>query len=523
MKKLTLLFAMILLIALSTLFIGCKQESTTSSDKEECEEHDFSDWSITPATCTEAGKKKRTCNTCGKRESKKIDALGHTEQNDEEILPTCAQSGLTAGKHCSACGLVIVKQETIPPLEHNYDTEKITWTWNGTATATATLICINDNTHTTQFAANVTKNTENAPTCTKDGNIQYIATITYNGQTYDSQRNESILSLGHDTIKHNKRNPSCTSAGWYSYEECTRCNYSTYTEIPKLGHDIITHNAKAPTCTDSGWDTYQTCSRCDYSTYIEKSKLGHRYTNDICIRCSIPRVSEGLSFVSNGDGTCYVSDIGTCKDKNIIIPAISPSGEDVIGIGARAFYGDDITSIIIPEGVTYIEDAAFYMSDLTSITIPSTITEIRGANVFSYCSNLMEVNISDLSAWCKIKFSDDSCNPLYNFGYLYLNGELLTELIIPDNTPVNAYAFYRCSGITKVVFPDGIKIVGRYAFYYCRDLQSLTVPHSITSFGGYTFKGCKSLTDIYYYGTEAEWNKFAYTASVPSSATIHYL
>ncbi|MBQ9112204.1 MAG: leucine-rich repeat domain-containing protein [Clostridia bacterium] len=523
MKKLSLTIMTILLVVLSILFIACKQEATSPSDDAVCEEHDYGDWTVNAPTCTASGTKIRVCNDCEDEEIRTIEPIGHTEVEDKEVSPTCTQSGLTLGKHCSACGLIIVEQESIDQIGHDYDGENIVWDWSGYTAAKATLTCKNDGTHTTQVTASISEKTVTSATCTKSGKILYTATIIHDGQAYSNQKELSIPSLGHDTTKYNKKDPSCTTVGWYSYEACTRCEYSTYTEIPNLGHDTRTHSAQEPTCTDNGWDSYETCSRCGYSSYVEKPKLGHRYANDVCIRCGKQRISEGLVYVSNGDGTCYVSDIGTCKDKNIIIPAISPSGEDVVGIGAKAFDWEDITSIIIPEGVTYIGASAFYYSDLVSITIPSTITEIRGGNVFSGCSNLMEVNISDLAAWCEIKFATHSCNPLSNMGYLYLNGELITELIIPNNTSVSAYAFYGCSGITSVVFSDSIRIVGQYAFCNCRDLRTVTIPHSITSFGGYTFKSCRSLTDIYYHGTEAEWNKFAYTASVPSSATIHYL
>ena len=43
--------------------------------------------------------------------------------------------------------------------------------------------------------------------------------------------------------------------------------------------------------------------------------------------------SEGLEFTSNGDGTCYVSGLGTCAETNINIPPVSPDGNKVTGIG----------------------------------------------------------------------------------------------------------------------------------------------------------------------------------------------
>ena len=47
--------------------------------------------------------------------------------------------------------------------------------------------------------------------------------------------------------------------------------------------------------------------------------------------------SVGLSFQSNGDGTCYVSGIGSCTDTDVIIPTKSSAGDTVTSIGSRAF------------------------------------------------------------------------------------------------------------------------------------------------------------------------------------------
>ena len=73
--------------------------------------------------------------------------------------------------------------------------------------------------------------------------------------------------------------PTCTETGWDAYEGCTRpgCNYTTYHVRPALKHNLVRHAAKAPTCTEIGWDAYDTCSRCDYTTYAELPALNHDY------------------------------------------------------------------------------------------------------------------------------------------------------------------------------------------------------------------------------------------------------
>ena len=81
----------------------------------------------------------------------------------------------------------------------------------------------------------------------------------------------------HDLVHHDAKAPTCTEKGWSAYETCSRCDHTTYAELPALNHDLVQHAAKAPTCTEKGWKAYETCSRCDYTTYAELPALNHDY------------------------------------------------------------------------------------------------------------------------------------------------------------------------------------------------------------------------------------------------------
>lgn len=81
----------------------------------------------------------------------------------------------------------------------------------------------------------------------------------------------------HDLVQHAAKAPTCTEKGWDAYDTCSRCDYTTYTELTALNHDLVNHDAKAPTCTEIGWDAYKTCSRCDHTTYAEQPALNHDY------------------------------------------------------------------------------------------------------------------------------------------------------------------------------------------------------------------------------------------------------
>lgn len=81
--------------------------------------------------------------------------------------------------------------------------------------------------------------------------------------------------LGHDITKYDAQKPNCTDIGWEAYEECSRCDYTTYVEIGAEGHNLTSHEARAVSCTDIGWNAYETCSKCTYSTYVEIDAKGH--------------------------------------------------------------------------------------------------------------------------------------------------------------------------------------------------------------------------------------------------------
>ena len=179
--------------------------------------------------------------------------------------------------------------------------------------------------------------------------------------------------------------------------------------------------------------------------------------------------------------------------------------DSVTSIGQYAFYKcTSLTSVTIPDSVTSIgEDAFSGCTSLESITIPDSVTSI-GEDAFYNCTSLTEVHISDIAAWCAIEFGDVYANPLYYAENLYLNGNLVTELVIPNGvTSIGDYAFYNCTSLTSVTIGDSVTSIGDYAFYNCASLTSITIGGSVTSVGEDAFYDCTSLTEVHISDIEA--------------------
>ena len=271
------------------------------------------------ATCASPAVYYKVCSDCGYQtpstfESGDIDPNNHDLQRHEEVkAPTCTEKGWSAYYTCSRCDYTAY-QET-DALDHDWND----WTSNGNKTHTRT--CKRDPSHTeTEACSGVScgdtgacsvcggayteehKYDESSWSCDDAGhwrNCVYchekgeiashsfemheqtaatcVSKAVYARVCSDCDYQGGTFIFGninpdnHDLIPHAGKAATCTESGWEAYDTCSRCNYSTYVELPidPDNHNLVYHEAKAPTCTEIGWDAYDTCSRCDYSTYVE--------------------------------------------------------------------------------------------------------------------------------------------------------------------------------------------------------------------------------------------------------------
>lgn len=230
---------------------------------------------------------------------------------------------------------------------------------------------------------------------------------------------------------------------------------------------------------------------------------------------SVFRQCEGLTSVTLADGLTEIppSMFDLCENiTSISIPS------SVKKIGPEAFQRTSLVNVSIPYGVTEIGFAAFHgCYQLVSIEIPDSVTTI-GANIFDNCNRLTRISLPDgiteipsqAFYWCKA----------------------LENVKLPSGlTKIGEQAFSSCDSLSSITLPASVRELGRSAFAYCKQLThldipegvsklpnqlleqgretaltSVSIPGSVTEIGRDAIYG-KNLTDIYYAGSKADWDK----------------
>ncbi len=202
-----------------------------------------------------------------------------------------------------------------------------------------------------------------------------------------------------------------------------------------------------------------------------------------CISLNTIVIPDGVKTISS------YAFYGCTGLKNVTI------GDDVTSIGESAFQDcTSLGSVVIGDSVSSIGKSAFYgCISLTSITIGKGLKSIA-SNAFYDCTSLKAVYIEDLANWCKITFNN---NPLYYAGNLYLNGELVTELVIPEGTTtVSSYSFQKCTSITKVTVGNNVTDIGAYAFSDCDNVTDVIIGDNVINIYDEAFYSCDKLKNV---------------------------
>ena len=461
-------------------------------------EHDFGEWTVTiSATCTEEGEEQRTCS-CGETETRPIAAKGHTEAIDAAVAPTCTETGLTEGKHCSVCNEVLVEQEVLQTIPHNY-VDGVCTRCEDTIAATDDSYFIFTELEDGTYSVAWDRNT--------DLPAEVVIPREYNGK--------SVTQIGENAFEYcesltNVSIPSSvTSIGDYAFYFCINLTSITIPEgVTSIecfvfgGCDSLTSITIPSSVTSIGEQAF-TCgfslTRIIVSAenpvyHSEGNCLIETESKTLVVGCENSIIPDNGSVNSIGDWAF----VGYRGLTSITIP------DSVNSIGDWTFAYCGLTSIIIPDSVNSIGDYAFWYCDsLASITIPDSVTSI-GEQAFNGCDGIIEEenDVYYVNRWV-VDCSEDATNVSLRSDTIGIADSAFrecdspTSIIIPDSvTSIGEMAFFGCSSLTSITIPDGVTSIGEWSFYCCESLTSVTIPDSVTSIGNGAFSGCDSLTSI---------------------------
>lgn len=204
-----------------------------------------------------------------------------------------------------------------------------------------------------------------------------------------------------------------------------------------------------------------------------------------------------------------------------------------------AFDGlSNLSYVVLPEGLTSIEEYAFKGTQILNIDIPNTVTSIGqyafagtnvknvnfkedskltyiGYNAFRECTSLeqfiMPNTVTALGTYYHYNYSNGTyeSGTFYgctNLEKLHFSDALLTleedvcsnctklkEIHLPQNIQyIGRFAFHGTSSLRKIDLPASLKTISSQAFYQC-GLDSVKLPITLSSLGTYAFQECKNL------------------------------
>lgn len=210
----------------------------------------------------------------------------------------------------------------------------------------------------------------------------------------------------------------------------------------------------------------------------------------VCAGVSTKKYDSSLTLVTKD----YVDN--SIKDPILeyINYEFDEKNEQIIITGCeKANYFIDLPKTIEGYPVRRIGDSAFNderCRDISNITIPDSVISI-GEQVFYDCR--------------------------------------FTNIIIPNSVEnIGKSAFMHCRELKNIIIPNSITSISEEMFYGCSSLTNITIPTSVTSIGRQAFAECNNLTDVYYEGTQEQWNNIyingdgEYGNDDLFNATIHY-
>ncbi len=201
---------------------------------------------------------------------------------------------------------------------------------------------------------------------------------------------------------------------------------------------------------------------------------------------------ESFEYSITDQNTIEITSYTGGYERHAVTLPSEIEGIKVTSIGPQAFYYDNsITSVTIPDTVTYIGDWAFAGCEyLETVNLPASL-EVLGDGVFYLCTSIKEIELPET---------------LTVIGqYDFYGCSALAAVDIPASViSIGDSAFWRCVALSSVTGMEGVKTIGSYVFNGCEVLEGVTIPPLTDEIGDHAFNGCEALTLKVITGSYAE-------------------
>ena len=265
---------------------------------------------------------------------------------------------------------------------------------------------------------------------------------------------------------------------------------------------------------------------------------------------------KNLTWTLDSDGVLVIEGQGQMKDWTW--EESHPLEDNYHPTDWHKYY-ENICSIVVREGITYIgHDAFMGFTNLSSVNLPRSLTSI-GEAAFFWCGSLESIVLPESIVDIE-DYTFGRCYSLKNvvlpesvasIGFkAFFYCDSLESIVLPKTlTEIGAEAFWGCVSLGSISLPESLTDIGEGAFENCSSLSSIALPQSLASVKNDTFRGCSSLRsiniplsvvridytafkdtdlkDIYYEGTQVQWNAIKGMEDLNNygdlNATIHYV
>ena len=463
------------------------------------------------------------------------------------LAPSCELEGYeiyTATVELLNLGVVTdEKKETLPALGHDYELTSVEWLGDDMASAKIWLTCNNDSSHTYSDLDVCDKEIVRDTTCTTDGVMRHVATISYDGNSYRAEIELPILHTGHTFL-----GSECYVCGDPVYSEgllfelledgsgytvagigeCTDKIISipnVYEGLPVkeikenafLGNFDIEGVHISEYTVKIGSYAFSSCTSLEYIDFSDAvAEIGYNAFS-YCTSLTAINLSDGIYKIRESAfyGCTSVTSLRLGSGiKDIYSWAFGglvslreldlPGGLETIGDGA---FGDctALITVTIPKSLTYLSDTAFEgclrlieIKNLSQLDIP------YGPGIdysYTYYRLYLKNVYSDTEGESKLLTTKDGFvfyvdgNTRYLIAY---TGES-KSIVLPENCNGADYVLYYCS-MTDVDFgegylfiPEAVTKIYNYAFKANRTIRIVEGAEGVVEIQGEVFYNCTEL------------------------------